>query len=592
MTDRLGDKLGPRIAQIVSESIVATKRNLADHDANVIATGIERLLDLIGSELHPHMHETLKAMAEHPDVNGDPESLLRFIAHGKGEAVSAMRFALAATGVGTSIGTMFSAALAPAVQNYLSQIQNALHDTGTAAQLVANNIIDDEAGRDEARRQNLNGNRFENMVDLARSWLDRDTLLTLFNRGYFDAAELRFYLGRLGVPDDQIDMAISLHRQILSPADAADMVVRGIIDEQTGAGIAAKGGIVAEDFDRIVKDTGEPLALEQLLLLFRRGQLNDADLEHGIRQSRVKNEWIPYAKELRFAPPSAADAVRASVQNQLPRPEAEKKFAEAGLNPAEFDWMYNTAGRPPGIMELLELARRGYITLGVVEQAVRESDIKDKYVPDIVRMFEYRPPPRTIVALLRAGTISDAEGLQLLVQHGLNPTLAEAYVHEAHRGRTETARHLANSTILKLYHERAFTHDKAIAMLTSLGWQEHDAEFLLLAEDLSRESKFVDAAIHRVHTLYVSYRLTRPEVVSALSDLGLGSEQIQEIEATWVLERTAAQPTLTRAQIMSAFKYNIMDEQTALDKLNLLGYSPEDSATLLALAIHHPLGGP
>lgn len=592
MQDRLGDKLGPRLARVISDAIVDTKRKLADHDSSVIANGIERLLDLMGQEVQPHIIDTLRQVAEHPETTGDAESLLNFVAHHRGEAASSIRLFLSASGVGQGIGTVISASMAPAVQHVLSGLVNGLHDVGTAAQLVAQRIIPLGAGEDEARRQNLSTNRFNDLVQAAYQTLPIDVLLQLVNRGYYPRDGFNIWAERAGLHPDQMEAVWELTRALITPADAADMTVRGIISQDEGRQIAAKSGYTPEDFDKLVLDTGAPLALEQLLLLYRRGQVNDAELEHGIRQSRIRNEWIPFAKELRYAPPSASDAIRAAVQNQLPHDEAIRKFSEAGLNPTEFDWMFNTAGRPPGTQELITLARRGLISIDVVKQAVRESDIKTKYVDIIAEMYEYRPPPRTIVALMRAGTISDSEGLRLLIQQGLKPALAEAYVHEAHKGRTETARHLAQSQILKLYHERAIDVDQTLKMLEGIGWSETDAQFLIMAQDLQREAQALEAALTHVHSLYVGHKTDRSVAVSSLAALGIPQTQAAHLLELWDYERSVNVPTLTRAQVAAAYKWNLLNQDDALAKLQALGYSADDATLILELAVHHPLGGP
>ena len=590
--DQLGATLGPRLAQLITDAIVDTKARSLHTDAAVISKGIEGILDLIGAELHPFLAPTLRAAAAHPDLPPHTADLLSFIADHRGEAASVARAVIGVTGAGTGIGTLVNAEIAPAVQQLLRVITTALLDPQSLAQLVVRDIRSIGDARVDAAKQNIPGPVFDWMVDLSRTPPDTGTLFDLANRGLIGEADLQRVLRQGGLELGFEPLVAQLRRQLLSPADAADMVVRGIIDQAEGEQIAAQSGMEAADFDRLVRDTGEPLALEQLLLLYRRGQLDDAQLDHGIKQSHVKDEWIPYAKELRFTPPSPADAIRAAVQNQLPMGEAISKAAQAGQDPAEFGWLFNTAGRPPGTVELIQLWRKGKIGPDVVAQAIRESDIKTKYVPTILELFEQLPPPRTVAALLRAGAITDAEAAKLLAQEGVPATLAAAEIKAAHNHRTSAARHLSTTTILKLLHDHAITDAQAVEHLVELGMATTDAQLTVEAEQLHAAAAAQDRAIGHVHSLYVGHRLDRAQCVSALTALKVPIESQSHLLASWDTERVVNEPRLTHAQITQALKHGVIDQPTATRMIEQLGYSPFDTWLLISIALGGPAGAP
>jgi len=582
--EQLGALIGPRLATVIVDALTDYSHKTVGHKAQIITSGLEGLLDLIGKELQPFIGPILKEAAEHPELPPHVSDLLHFAADHKGEAASFARSAVAYSGVGTSLGTVLSAYMAPAVHQLLERATTGLPDPATLAQAAAQDLYDLPTAQLLARKQNMGNEYTELLVHLAQNHGDLQSWNDLRNRGVIGEDVYLERLRRIGIAPDVLPYLTELRHTVLSPADAADMVVRGIIDKSEGEAVAAKTGMDAADFDRLVLDTGEPLALEQLLLLYRR--------EHGIRQSRVRNEWIADAVKLRFAPPAGADAIRAAVQNQLPMAEAQRKFAEAGTDPAEFGWMFDTAGRPPGVQELISLWRKGFVGADVVAQAVRESDIKTKYVPTILKMFDYRPPPRSIVSLLRSGSISDAKAATLLAEEGLAPELVAEEIKSAHHVRTAATRHLAQSVILKLFHDKAISEAEALDMLEGIGWSKPDAGFILATENLHREAVNLDHAVNHIRSLYIAYHLDRSAAVAAMAQLGTPSEQSNQLFALWDLERTANAKQIPHGTITTALRYQIIDQPTAQTLLEAQGYSPYDAWVLISVALKGPQGTP
>lgn len=51
-TDRqLGDKLGPKLAQLMSDAVIRTRRQLAPHEARVQQAALQALIDRAGHEV-------------------------------------------------------------------------------------------------------------------------------------------------------------------------------------------------------------------------------------------------------------------------------------------------------------------------------------------------------------------------------------------------------------------------------------------------------------------------------------------------------------------------------------------------------------
>jgi hypothetical protein len=102
--------------------------------------------------------------------------------------------------------------------------------------------------------------------------------------------------------------------QPLSPDDAADATVRNLLTVEQAAAEAKRNGINADRFETMRGLAGEPPGPAQLLELWNRGDLDEADVTRGLRQGRLRNEWVNAVKALRRYLPPVSDLVRFGVR--------------------------------------------------------------------------------------------------------------------------------------------------------------------------------------------------------------------------------------------------------------------------------------
>jgi len=392
---------------------------------------------------------------------------------------------------------------------------------------------------------------------------------------------------------------------VLDPVSLADAVVKGWITQADAAAEAKKSGIDGPHFDLIVKATGGPIALQEALFAWRRGYIPfDApepgapSVETAIKTSHVANLWSDTIRQLGIVPLGVADAVDAVVEGQIPYAEGEKIAYENGVDAADFLILFNTRGRPPAPGELIDLVRRGYIpmqgtgpTATTLQQGIYEGATKDKWEPLYEKLTEYLPPPRTITALERAGVITQQQATALYVQSGLSAQLAAAYSADASGQKIAADKLLAKAEVEKLYRFQVITPAEAATMLGQLGYNAHEAAFLLGLVDMQRAVAAIDSAVTRIGALYVGHKITATTATNTLNSLKLPASQVTELLATWDLERAASVKILTPAEIAGAFFYGVLDQATAQSELEHLGYAAHDAWVLLSVRKHAKLPG-
>ena len=406
-----------------------------------------------------------------------------------------------------------------------------------------------------------------------------------------------------------------LHRA-LSPELLAVMVVRGWIDEGTGQAEALKNGVDITDFARMVNNARNPIAPEQAAVALRRQIIpqSDADplvpsFDSAIAQGNLGNEWGPVIQELAKQIPSPADILQAVLEGQIPAgvdPRAlYERVGGVATDKDGFDWyqlMFDTRGSAPTPNEAAVMANRGIIpwdgsgpTVTSFYQAFLEGPWRNKWEPAWRQMAEYLPPPRTIVAMVRSGALTPAQGLDLLEKHGLSPTLAQAYITDATHTKAAIQKNLSLQTVLGMYEAKQIDATQATTFIENLGYTAAEAAAELAYADYQRAHKGLTAAINRIGQAYIAKHIDATQATAALATLGVPQDAITQYVQTWDVERTTQVRVLTVGEITSAFHYNVFsadagtNQATAEQLLTDLGYTPYYAWVILSARAHGPL---
>lgn len=583
-TGKLGGKLGPRLATLTHQAMSAHLRASADTRARIQTLGTLGVFKTMTAESRFATAPIYRRLVADPELPEEMRALLGFMTGGTGELQAVLSALSTAQAMTPGLGQLIANDLGPVIQNLIERNPHSLLDPGTAARAVVSGLWSAQHGELEAARGGVSANRFETLVALAVAFPDLATALELQRRGEVARQDVENWLGRQGFDDNTVHHLLTLERVHLQPADAADMTLRGIMTRAEGHAVARVNGLDVADFDKLALAVGEPPAIEELLFLYRRGVIDRAKLDHGIRQSRVRDEWIPEIEALRHRPMDVSSAVAAVVQGHLSDGAGAKIAEENGLEPDHWRPLVETHGRPPGIEQMTSLYNRGVISKARLEQAIRESDVKDKYIPDLVEIRRHLLPERTVVSMHSKGALSDAEALAHLLQLGIARADAEALVHEGAATRTAGQRSLAEGTIVQLYEAQTIDRSQAHKALLALGYAEAEVAWILSFAELRRVHSEREHAIAAVRARYVSHHVDVSAAQVALDRLAVPAAERDRLLGLWDTEREVNARQLTEAQVIKAMKKQLLDENETAARLERMGYSADDAALLIASA--------
>jgi len=370
--------------------------------------------------------------------------------------------------------------------------------------------------------------------------------------------------------------------QVLSPAEAALAVIKNTGGALNLGQEAADQGINAARFKTLVDNTGEPPGIAELLQALRRGIIDSTRLAHGVRQSRVRDEWLDVITALRYAPPPAGEVVAGRVKEHMNDADYRRRLSEAGTDPANADWMLAAAGRPYGIEQALHLLNRGVIDEARVRQVIAQSDINTTFTDDILQLRHYFPPPRSIVPMLRAGAITEAQARSLLADYGVGEPWATAFITEATHTKAGSVKELSQAQTLRMYGAKFLTHAEATARLVRLGYDAATITLLLDFADEAQHERYTNAVVTRIHSRFVSYKLTEAEARSALTADKIPAAAITDLLALWHIERDANVHVLTPSSIVGAYRRGEIGPAETKARLLAIGVQQGDLAIVVA----------
>jgi hypothetical protein len=382
----------------------------------------------------------------------------------------------------------------------------------------------------------------------------------------------------------------------LSPSDAASAVIRGTWSSDQAAHEATFSGINGERFDVLQKLTGSAPSPGELAVALRRKLIDHAAFVEGLRQGRLRPEWHALVQQLSVQQPPPGAMIDAYLEGQISEGEARDRYARLGGDPDYFDILYNASGQAPTPTQALDLANRGIIPwdgegAGVVSfrQAFLEGPWRNKWEQPFRALGEYLPPPRTVTAMYGEGSLSRDEAVTLLRKQGLSAEMAARYVSAGSNVKTAPTRDLAQTTILELYRDQLVDRATAGGMLTSLGYDASEADFVLQVADVQLAQRFLGSAIARVHTLYVGHKINDSTAQAVLAQLQVPAGNLETLLEIWGYERAANVQTLTAAQIAGSYKDELIDQADAQARLEQLGYTPQDAWLYLSQHVHRKL---
>jgi hypothetical protein len=264
--------------------------------------------------------------------------------------------------------------------------------------------------------------------------------------------------------------------------------------------------------------------------------------------------------------------------------EGKQIADQNGLEPGAFSTLVEAWGRPPSHEQMMTLYHRGQATLDQVRQAIRESNVKNKYIDQIIDLGRELIPQRTIVAMINHGVITHDKGIELLLLHGYTREDADSLVKLGTSERAQTHKTLSRADLVLMYTDRLLTRVEARDHLMKLGYSETDANAMLDLADVKAKTAALKVLQKGVQATLRAHHATPDEAIKRLIAGGMDERAARELVDLWTLERTTASRNLSESQITKATEFGLFTVPEGLARLQALGLTEPDATIVFQLA--------
>lgn len=584
MGDTFGGKLGTRLADINNRAALDRLHKSTPVFSRIAMAIQEDFFRLTGSEVRATIGPMFDQIAAHPDSPKWMKDTASFVAGGKGQWATLL--------AGSATGALFGSGLLALITNWLQPAVGAMmRDTPNlplsipdAAAAAIRGLSWGPDLYDDAGQGGINRDRFRVIEALQSTTLSAEYILELLNRGLIDGTMALGLFRRAGWDLDHANHLMSMRHRLVSIQEAAAMANRDIVTEAQGRAIARQNGYTDADFDMYNLLGGEPPDTTALILAWRRGIINESDVDRALVQGPLRKEWIPVVKQLQFVPLDPQELANAVNQGHMDLVTATAVAEQSGLRPADFQVIIDNAGIPPGPQEALDWISRGIITEDDFRTIFLESRIKNKYINLYLKARTTILTMAEIRSLFSKGVMTQAQALQRLGERGYTAEDAGIILAGASVDKTQSTKDLTQAQTVRLYTDRLIDHDAAMAMLTALGYDDQEAGFILSIADVDRELKFVNASVSRIHNLLIARRISTGEASSALDRLQVPPAARDDLLRIWQVDLDVSTKDLTTAEVIAATKLGVFLTGPAFNKLQGQGYASDDALTKLKIA--------
>lgn len=407
---------------------------------------------------------------------------------------------------------------------------------------------------------------------------------------------------------------------LLGNDQLAQLAARGLVNYQLAEKTAAANNLDMEGFAALVRLVQGDLNPSNVVDLFNRGVLTEAEAIAELLKSGVSRESAEKFLTLAKVPLTPQDAAAAWARNLASEQFVHMAARAQGLTNEDGDILMGLAGEPPATQDVLLAWRRGIIKEADVDRAIVQGPIRNEWIPVIKALFQEPLPVTEAAAAVTQGHLTEEQGRTKAALSGISPEDFAVIVDNSgippglqfadeafNRGLLTDEQYTAmflESRIKNKYIElmkamrenlppadtarmayRLGVADRewAVGILAGHGFSRTNAEIMLNLEDARHHESTKDLSRAQILELYEDGVIT----VEQATDL-LGRAGFDDIEVGWMIgmadvrvSRRFVNALTTR--VRAAYVAGNLDAEHAATTLDQAGVSGTQRDQLLAI---------
>ncbi len=320
-----------------------------------------------------------------------------------------------------------------------------------------------------------------------------EMMMEALRRGFVDQATFERAVLQSRVRDEWIGTLLQLQFTPMSTADAVRAVVENYLTSDEGQVIATQNGLEPEHWPIMVESWGRPLAHEQMMQLYYRGEATLDDVKQAFRESDLKDKYIDQAVALgrRLVPERLV--VQMLQHAAITTDQAFVMLHEQGYSDDDVASLINL-GNAEHTTTHKALTKADIVAM-YEDSLMPRKDAEDRLVAlgysqtdasDELDLADFKAKAASLRTLkagteaaLKAHHITSDQAIIDLTNAGLDHTQASNLVDQWLEQRGTATRSLTEAQIFRVAEAGLIQWNDAVTRLQSLGLSQADAELIL-----------------------------------------------------------------------------------------------------------------
>lgn len=501
----------------------------------------------------------------------------------------------ASEGAAFALGIAVAPVLEPAVEELKNEAwrthpSRAL-SAGEAAEIVAEDVEAGAWGANEAAAHGVDQERFDALTNAVRNAPGVGELFEAYRRNLIDDAGFKHGLRKAKLEERWDAPLMALKTRLLSLSDLANARQQGFVDTARQHSESSLQGIDAERADILFELSGLPLGVETMQQAANRNLVDRATFDQAIREGHTKTKYTDLAYALRQPVLEASTYATLHLKGWITESEMNVGGALHGYTSEQMHLRFLSMGRPAAPGQMATAAARGIdgpdgrpMDRAQFLKGIAQSDIRPEWGPMLWETRYLYPPLFQLTRLVTAGTITPTLAADWATKDRYAPEVVSALLKAWESGGAATSKGLTVTDLTAEYEALTMSKTQYVNGLKELGYSQAAADGKVSVSDAKRQRLARNQLINRARVRYTGWGITKQAASDALRAASLTIGNANDLLIYWDAERDLNVHTLTEPQVVKAWKKQIMDRPTAVERLSELGLATTDIDTRLAEA--------
>jgi len=358
-------------------------------------------------------------------------------------------------------------------------------------------------------------------------------------------------------------LGVTLYPSIMSAANPYWRIVEQETEKSAHSGLLDTGTLIRAWWRKVIDES----------------KVDDTLLREGFDEEEIKA-----IKEAMLYYPSPTDFIRFATRDVFREDIVEKygydsewdkiekgikEYVEkAGINLDVLKWYWRAHWVLPSPQMAYEMLHRGIITQDDIRELLRISDYAPNWIEKLIAI-SYSPITRVdLRRLYQIGVIDEERLLKGYKDLGYNEEDAKLMVEWTKLEYSQKDKDLTKTEILRNYRIGQCTREEAKNMLIDLGYDDTEADWILLYEDYKLSVEEIEAEAETIVYELSEGNISYEEAISKLGELNMPERvKLRYLnKAKREMRKTTKRPSTD--DLKRWFKMGIIDEKTFKEEMS------------------------